>query len=96
MSETGASTLKAESIQEKTAAKNTDNDGFVSTQPSVLESDVEKVAPAAAPQSHTKSAPDGGLEAWMVVLGAWTASFCSFGWLSSKSRSRFRRRLLWT
>ncbi|KFA81136.1 hypothetical protein S40288_01002 [Stachybotrys chartarum IBT 40288] len=83
MSETGASTLKAESIREKTAVKNTDNDCFVSTQPSVLESDVEQAAPAAAPLSHAKSAPDGGLEAWMVVLGAWAASFCSFGWLSS-------------
>jgi hypothetical protein len=29
--------------------------------------------------------PDGGLEAWTVVLGAWCCSFCCFGWMNSKS-----------
>lgn len=28
--------------------------------------------------------PDGGLEAWLVVLGAWCVSFCSYGWINSK------------
>ncbi|KAK7418598.1 hypothetical protein QQZ08_011182 [Neonectria magnoliae] len=28
-------------------------------------------------------APDGGAAAWLVVLGAWCTSFCSFGWLNS-------------
>ncbi|KAM3539431.1 hypothetical protein ARSEF1564_007648, partial [Beauveria bassiana] len=28
-------------------------------------------------------APDGGLQAWLVVLGAWCASFCSYGWINS-------------
>ncbi|ATY67346.1 MFS transporter, putative [Cordyceps militaris CM01] len=28
-------------------------------------------------------APDGGMEAWLVVLGAWCASFCSYGWINS-------------
>jgi hypothetical protein len=28
--------------------------------------------------------PDGGLEAWTVVLGAWCCSFCCFGWMNSK------------
>jgi hypothetical protein len=27
---------------------------------------------------------DGGLTAWLVVLGAWCASFCSYGWINSK------------
>ncbi|KAG5658059.1 hypothetical protein KAF25_007010 [Fusarium avenaceum] len=27
--------------------------------------------------------PDGGLTAWLVVLGAWCTSFCSFGWINS-------------
>ncbi|KID82968.1 Major facilitator superfamily domain, general substrate transporter [Metarhizium guizhouense ARSEF 977] len=27
--------------------------------------------------------PDGGLEAWLVVLGAWCVSFCSYGWINS-------------
>jgi hypothetical protein len=28
--------------------------------------------------------PDGGLTAWLVVVGAWCTSFCSFGWVNSK------------
>lgn len=26
--------------------------------------------------------PDGGLEAWLVVLGGWCCLFCSFGWIN--------------
>lgn len=28
--------------------------------------------------------PDGGVTAWLVVVGTWCTSFCSFGWLNSK------------
>ncbi|KAJ9138430.1 MFS general substrate transporter [Pleurostoma richardsiae] len=28
-------------------------------------------------------APDGGFEAWTVVLGGWCASFCGYGWINS-------------
>ncbi|KAH8661500.1 putative monocarboxylate transporter [Tricladium varicosporioides] len=28
-------------------------------------------------------APDGGMTGWLVVLGAWCISFCSFGWINS-------------
>ncbi|KAF2844312.1 MFS general substrate transporter [Plenodomus tracheiphilus IPT5] len=27
--------------------------------------------------------PDGGLQAWTVVLGAWCCSFCCYGWINS-------------
>jgi hypothetical protein len=27
--------------------------------------------------------PDGGITAWLVVLGAWCILFCSFGWINS-------------
>lgn len=27
--------------------------------------------------------PDGGKTAWLVVLGAWCVSFCSYGWINS-------------
>lgn len=27
--------------------------------------------------------PDGGTRAWLVVLGAWCVSFCSYGWINS-------------
>ncbi|KAJ5553360.1 monocarboxylate transporter [Penicillium frequentans] len=29
------------------------------------------------------AAPDGGAKAWLVVLGAWCALFCTFGWINS-------------
>lgn len=29
--------------------------------------------------------PDGGTAAWLVVLGAWCVSFCSYGWINSAS-----------
>lgn len=29
-------------------------------------------------------APDGGVTAWLTVLGAWCVTFCSFGWINSK------------
>lgn len=41
--------------------------------------DEEKAAPA----NEAPVAPDGGLVAWSVVLGAWCVSFCSFGWINS-------------
>ncbi|KAH8885867.1 MFS general substrate transporter [Thozetella sp. PMI_491] len=34
-------------------------------------------------KSPSGDIPDGGLSAWLVVLGAWCVSFCSFGWLNS-------------
>ncbi|KAM5527622.1 monocarboxylate [Fusarium oxysporum f. sp. phaseoli] len=56
--------------------QNTYSDG-----PSTLqEADAEKARPATFPGND---APDGGLTAWLVVLGAWCTSFCSFGWLTS-------------
>ena len=30
---------------------------------------------------------DGGTAAWLVVLGAWCVSFCSYGWINSMSQS---------
>ncbi|KAM5352807.1 hypothetical protein ACJ41O_005529 [Fusarium nematophilum] len=35
------------------------------------------------PDIPGSGAPDGGLVAWLVVLGAWCTSFCSFGWINS-------------
>ena len=30
---------------------------------------------------------DSGYAAWMVVLGAWCVSFCTYGWINSESQS---------
>ncbi|PTB63200.1 MFS general substrate transporter [Trichoderma citrinoviride] len=38
---------------------------------------------AAAPAPVGNGPPNGGLRAWLVVLGAWCTSFCSFGWINS-------------
>ena len=46
--------------------------------------DAEK---ATQPKLPSSDAPDGGAIAWLVVLGAWCASFCSFGWLNSMTGS---------
>lgn len=35
--------------------------------------------------SSEDSPPDGGLQAWLMVLGAWCALFCTFGWINSAS-----------
>lgn len=43
--------------------------------------DAEKGPPRAF--NPGSDAPDGGLTAWLVVLGAWCTSFCSFGWINS-------------
>jgi hypothetical protein len=49
------------------------------------ENDAEK----APNQPSRTQAPDGGLKAWLVVLGAWCTAFCSFGWLNSTFRFLF-------
>lgn len=35
-------------------------------------------------ETITDGPPDGGREAWMVVLGAWCCSFCCYGWINSE------------
>ncbi|KAL2863151.1 putative MFS monocarboxylate transporter (Mct) [Aspergillus lucknowensis] len=54
---------------------------------SVPPSDLEKPAPQEepAPESmpwHPSQYPDGGLQAWLVVAGAFCCLFCSFGWIN--------------
>lgn len=45
-----------------------------------LEVGVEKTT-ALSPMDPA-SFPDGGLEAWLVVLGGFCCLFCSFGWIN--------------
>lgn len=59
--------------------------GHSDTPSSILhDHDAEK---ATQPKSPGDDTPDGGLLAWLVVLGAWCTSFCSFGWLNSTTAS---------
>ncbi|KAH7303926.1 major facilitator superfamily domain-containing protein [Stachybotrys elegans] len=32
---------------------------------------------------ETDKIPDGGAAAWLVILGAWCASFCAYGWINT-------------
>ncbi|KAF4339304.1 monocarboxylate transporter 2 [Fusarium beomiforme] len=52
-------------------------DGTIQPEPGATEPKT-----SAEPAAHSP-APDGGLTAWLVVLGAWCTSFCSFGWINS-------------
>lgn len=42
---------------------------------------IEKPAPVVGGTAPADF-PDGGIEAWLVVLGGWCALFCSFGWIN--------------
>lgn len=55
------------------------------------DSDTEK---APAPKSWGSEAPDGGITAWLVVLGCWCTGFCSFGWLNCAEISFYMQSIL--
>lgn len=53
--------------------------------PDPPQSDVEKADPVAKPAFagfDPSSFPDGGLQAWLSVSGAFCCLFCSFGWIN--------------
>lgn len=60
--------------------------GCSSSSEQIAESDQEKQAEAPDRQesSEIHDIPDGGTTAWLVVLGAWCVSFCSYGWINSE------------
>ena len=37
------------------------------------------------PAFDPRDNPDGGRDAWLVVLGAFCCMFCSFGWINCES-----------
>jgi Major Facilitator Superfamily len=61
------------------AANQTEESIFTS-----LEKKEQKEQEKSGPGGGTNPAdfPDGGLEAWLVVLGGWCCLFCSFGWIN--------------
>ena len=44
----------------------------------------EKPKPSPMGMMDPSQFPDGGLEAWLVVSGAFCCLFCSFGWINGK------------
>ncbi|KAL7906101.1 major facilitator superfamily domain-containing protein [Trichoderma velutinum] len=65
-------------MTDKDQVSNSDNKSGV---PSILQD--QETAETKQPKQRQGDAPDGGVAAWLVVLGAWCVSFCSFGWLNS-------------
>ncbi|KAJ9144716.1 major facilitator superfamily transporter protein [Pleurostoma richardsiae] len=61
-------------------AAHAEDQAETSDTPSTLQDDPEK---AAQPKPFGSDSPDGGAVAWLVVLGGWCTSFCSFGWINS-------------
>ena len=61
-----------------------DSEGVTRGVDAELDGTAEKVEGSQTPPAWVNDAPDGGLTAWLVVLGAWCASFCTFGWVNSK------------
>lgn len=48
-----------------------------------LVADEEKPPPSTTQGPNPADFPDGGLEAWLVIVGAWCCLFVSFGWITS-------------
>lgn len=67
------------SIHKTAIEKDADADG-----PNAL-STTKEVDPEQVPVARPfgSDAPDGGLKAWLVILGVWCCSFCSYGWMNS-------------
>ncbi|UKZ52798.1 hypothetical protein TrVGV298_006585 [Trichoderma virens] len=59
------------------------NNGSDREEPIILKEEEEAGYQATAPAPVGNAPPDGGLRAWLVVVGAWCTSFCSFGWINS-------------
>ncbi|KAI1640746.1 major facilitator superfamily domain-containing protein [Biscogniauxia mediterranea] len=38
---------------------------------------------ASVEEAGEDEAPDGGVTAWLVILGTWCSSFCAYGWVNS-------------
>jgi MFS family permease len=73
---------------ERVGSQNKETEANIFPEPeAAAEADLEKagvVPKSVVPPGGVKPAdfPDGGLEAWLVVLGGWCCLFVSFGWIN--------------
>lgn len=73
---------------ERLGSQNKETEANIFPEPEVeAEADLEKNGAVAKPTAvpggvDPADFPDGGLEAWLVVLGGWCCLFCSFGWIN--------------
>lgn len=77
---------KANDDVEKGAQQNTENDE-PTDQNARKKPGSERTDAASAPSGPPAPGPppDGGFQAWMVVVGAFCGLFVSFGWINCKS-----------
>ena len=67
----------------KDAASRSSLDSTTVQQPPAVVTDPEKTTPTPAPAGpDPNDFPDGGLQAWLVVLGGFCTVFASFGWIN--------------
>lgn len=86
----GDTTDYATDVEAEAAGKRENTNGPLhSPEPRKVDSEKDAMNKASNPPSGPpkaawggKPAPDGGLTAWLVILGAWCTSFCSFGWIN--------------
>ena len=50
--------------------------------PTAVGDDGQRDAAPSPPVFDPRDNPDGGRDAWLVVLGAFCCMFCSFGWIN--------------
>jgi MFS family permease len=64
-------------------SQNKETEANIFPEPRVeAEADLEKAKAPVSGGPNPADFPDGGLEAWLVVLGGWCCLFCSFGWIN--------------
>lgn len=77
---------------ERIGSQNKSTEANIFPEPEVeADADLEKggVIPKSTPAPggvNPADFPDGGVEAWLVVLGGWCCLFCSFGWINCIGR----------
>lgn len=65
-------------VESETSSETASTDKIVSLRNIDVEAGGDKALPPASADDY----PDGGLEAWLAVLGGWCAMFCTFGMIN--------------
>jgi hypothetical protein len=74
--------LRSEQQKDENHGMFDEEKGGVATAERPAVGDDDAVAVASPPVFDPRDNPDGGREAWLVVLGAFCCMFCSFGWIN--------------
>jgi hypothetical protein len=75
-----ATTTVPETKREGSTLNEADNVTPITSQKEAVADGEAGAVPPAGPPAFT--VPDGGLEAWLVVVGGWLAMFSTFGYVN--------------